>query len=76
MYSVMWGPCFIKQLGFVIYYRYPTLCVVRACVCLDKLVTSVISEACPAGPRGSGTSSQGICGYIFVMATLKFDVLL
>jgi hypothetical protein len=35
----------------------------------------VVPEVMSAGPRGSATSSQGISGYISVMATLKFDIL-
>ena len=61
------------------YYLYSIVCVcMGACMhmhMVDKLVTSVVLEVCCAGPRGSATSSQGICGYISVMATLKFDIL-
>jgi len=31
---------------------------------------------CPADPTGIATHSQGICGYVSIMATLKLDVLL
>jgi hypothetical protein len=48
---------------------------VHECIWLDKLVTSLVPEVCCLGPRGSTTSSQGICGYISVMAAWKFDVL-
>ena len=61
-----------KQLGIVMYYRYSVVCVGVHVHMVDKLVTSVVPEVCCAGPRGSETSSEGICGYISVMATLKF----
>jgi hypothetical protein len=32
----------------------------------------VVPQVCSADPKGSATSSQGIRGYISVMATLKF----
>ena len=33
---------------------------------------SVVPKVCLTDPKGSMTSSQGIYGYISVMATLKF----
>jgi hypothetical protein len=42
------------------------------CLCSMLVVPKVRSMV----PLGSATSSQGICGYISVMANLKFDVLL
>jgi hypothetical protein len=32
----------------------------------------VVPKMCSADPSGSATRSQGMCGYISVMATLKF----
>jgi hypothetical protein len=37
-----------------------------------KLARAVVPEVCSADPEESATSSQGIHGYIPVMATLKF----
>jgi len=33
---------------------------------------SLVPKVCSADPRGSATGSQGIRGYVSVMATLKF----
>jgi len=35
-----------------------------------------LRKCCSADPKGSATSSQGFCGYISVMNTLKFTCLL
>jgi len=43
---------------------------------LQKPPKPVVPKVCSADPKGSATISQGIHGYISVMATLKFDVLL
>jgi len=37
---------------------------------------AVVPKVCSAGHKGSLTSFQGIHGYISLMVTLKFDVLL
>jgi hypothetical protein len=36
---------------------------------------AVVPKARSVNPKGSATTSQGICEHISVMATLKFDVL-
>jgi hypothetical protein len=43
---------------------------------LKKPSKPVVPKVCSADPKGSASSSQGIHGYIFVMAILKFDILL
>ena len=35
---------------------------------------AVVPKVCPADPKGSATISQGIRGYVSVMATLKFGI--
>jgi hypothetical protein len=42
----------------------------------NQLPKAVVPKACFADPMGSATSSQGIRGYIHVVATLNFNVLL
>jgi hypothetical protein len=37
---------------------------------------TVVPKVCSTDPKGSATSSQGTRGYISVIATLKFDILL
>jgi hypothetical protein len=49
------------------------------CKCIASEVTftnTVAPKVCSVDPKGSATSSQGIGRYIFVMAALKFDILL
>jgi hypothetical protein len=53
------------------------------CVCCEarpasirRETRSVVSKMCIANPKRSATSSQGIRGYITVMATLKFTFLI
>jgi hypothetical protein len=41
----------------------------------DKPRKSVAPKVYPAIPKGSATSFQAICGYIFVIATFKFTYL-
>jgi hypothetical protein len=36
---------------------------------------AVVPKVCSVNPKGSATTSQGICGQISVKAILKFDVL-
>ena len=37
---------------------------------------AVVHKVCPADPKGSATSSQGICGGIAVMANWKYTYFL
>jgi hypothetical protein len=41
-----------------------------------NIVSSVVPQVCSADPKGSVTGSQGIRGYISVIATLKFPYFL
>ena len=50
-------------------YIYIYICV---CVCVCDRIRSVVPKFCSADHRGNATSSQGIRGYISVMATLNF----
>jgi hypothetical protein len=78
-WSVMWGYETIRLCHVLSLLHYVCVWEGRGGVhvhMMDKLVTSVVREVCCWGPRGSATSSQGKCGYISVMATLKFHVLL
>jgi len=43
---------------------------------VSRTPIAVAPKVCPADPKRSVTSSQGIHGYISVMATLKFGVVL
>jgi hypothetical protein len=38
-----------------------------------ELVKSVVHKVCSTGLKGFTTSSQGVCKYISLMATLKFS---
>jgi hypothetical protein len=43
---------------------------------VSRTPITVVPKLCSADPKRSGTSSQGIYGYVSVTATLKFDVVL
>ena len=42
------------------------------CLFSDDVSRTVVPKVCSMDPKGSASSSQGICGYTSVMATFKF----